>query len=189
MIPRLARLVLLCALAVSSAALAACGDKEDIRTIGETEGLYLDVGGLKYQVQISRYLNPADLEDEGYLVGVPATERPDDDETWFGIFLRVQNTGEETLPAAREFTIEDTQGNVYRPVAVDTNVNVFAYEPRDVPPHGLIPHPDSPAGNGPTQGAALLFRLTIDTTQNRPLEFHIVSPDNPDEVGIVDLDV
>ena len=186
---RLARLLLLCALAVASAGLAACGDKEDIRTQGETEGLYIDIGGLKYQVQISRYLNPADVEDEAYLVGVPASEFPDDDETWFGVFVRVQNTGDETLPAAREFTIEDTRGNVYRPVVVDNRVNVFAYEARDVPPKGLIPHPDSAAGNGPIQGAALLFRLTYDTTQNRPLEFHIVSPTNHDEVGVVDLDV
>ena len=187
--PRRTRLLLVCALVVAGAALAACGDKEDIRTLGETEGVYIDIGGLKYQVQISRYLNPADVEDEAYLVGVPEDERPDDNETWFGVFLRVQNTGDEPLPAAREFTIEDTEGNEYEPVELDNTVNVFAYEPRDVPPKGLIPHPDSAAGNGPIQGAALLFRLTYDTLQNRPLEFHIVSPDDPDEVGIVDLDV
>ena len=176
-------------MAVAGTALTACGETEHIRTVGETEGVYLDIGGLKYQVQLSRNLNPADVEDQAYLKGLPPGAEPADDETWFGVFVRVQNTGEEPLPAAREFTIEDTQGNVYRPVEVDTDVNVFAYEPRDVPGRGLLPHPDSPAGNSPIQGSALLFVLTYQTLQNRPLEFHIESPENPDEVGVVDLDV
>jgi hypothetical protein len=186
---RLARLLLLCAVVAAGPALTACGEKHDIRTVGETEGVYLDVGGLKYQVQISRNLNPADVEDRAYLKGVPQGVRPDDDETWFGVFVRAENTGEEPRPAAREFSIEDTQGNVYRPVEVDTDVNVFAYEPRDVPGRALLPHPDSPAGTGPIQGAALLFVLTYETLQNRPLEFHIESPEDPDVVGVVDLDV
>ena len=44
-------------------ALAGCGDKLETRTVGETEGLYIDVGDLKYQVQISRIINPYDVED------------------------------------------------------------------------------------------------------------------------------
>ncbi len=54
---RLARLLVLSALAVAAFAASGCGNKEDIRTVGETEGLYIDIGGLRYQVQISRYLN------------------------------------------------------------------------------------------------------------------------------------
>ncbi len=186
--PRLARLLLLCAIAVAGLGLGACGDKEDLRTVGETEGLYVDVGGLRYQVQISRYLNPADVEDEGYLVGLPEGVRPDDDETWFGVFMRVQNTSEETHESAREITIEDTQGKVYRPVPL-SEVNNFAYRSRPLRPGNIEPHPDSAAGNGPIQGSLLLYRLTYDTLQNRPLELHIVSPENSEEVGIIDLDV
>ena len=37
---------------------------------GATEGTYLDLGGLKYQVQISRLLNPSSIEDRAYLVGL-----------------------------------------------------------------------------------------------------------------------
>ena len=33
-------------------ALAGCGNKIEVRTVGETEGLYIDIGELKYQVQI-----------------------------------------------------------------------------------------------------------------------------------------
>ena len=44
-------------LVISSAVLlalltAGCGSKIDARTAGETEGLYLDIDELKYQVQI-----------------------------------------------------------------------------------------------------------------------------------------
>ncbi len=47
---------------VLAAALVAggCGaDKQETRTLGETEGTYIDVGGLKYQIQISRSSTPA----------------------------------------------------------------------------------------------------------------------------------
>ena len=54
------RLLTLMTLAAVVVGVAGCGaDKQEARTQGATEGLYLDVGGLKYQVQISRILNPA----------------------------------------------------------------------------------------------------------------------------------
>ena len=71
----LRQVVLLAADIALVAALGACGAKEDEITHGETEGAYLDLGELKYQVQISRQLNPADREDEAYLLGLPAEER------------------------------------------------------------------------------------------------------------------
>jgi hypothetical protein len=45
---------------VAVLALVGCGRGEGVLTTAETEGLYLDVGGLKYQVQLSRYMNPKD---------------------------------------------------------------------------------------------------------------------------------
>ena len=50
--------------------LAACGNKPKISTVGDTEGTYLNVGPLTYQVQISRQLNPNDIEDQTYLQGI-----------------------------------------------------------------------------------------------------------------------
>ena len=52
-----------------AAFVAGCGNKEAIITVAETEGVYVDVGGLTYQVQMSRFLNPGDVEDKEYLDG------------------------------------------------------------------------------------------------------------------------
>jgi len=186
---RPARLLTLCALALVALGGTACGNRIDIRTLGETEGLYLDLSGLKYQVQMSRYLNPRDVEDRAYLQGVSDPELSSD-ETWFGVFLRVQNdTTDETSQAAEDFTIHDTQDNEYDPVEIDPAANAFVYQPRALTPGGLIPAPESAPFNGPIQGSLILFKITYATTQNRPLEFRITSPEDPKVVGIVDLDV
>ena len=176
----------LCALLV--AALAGCGNREHTRTEGETEGVYLDVGEARYQVQISRALNPADDEDAAYLLGLPAnTEEPAGDETWFGIFLRVQNASEnETITPAREFEIIDSEEKVYRPLPLDTERNAFAYDPQPLDPGDLLPHPDSVIAESQVQGSLLLFKLRYDSLQNRPLEFKIVAPEGE---AVVDLDV
>src|SRR3954447_12469353 len=93
-------------------ALAGCGEKTDITTFAETEGIYLDVGNLVYQVQLSRYLNPADVEDREYLVGVPADEAQlTADEIWFGVWMRVKNYSDETLTPTTQFRITDTEKN------------------------------------------------------------------------------
>ncbi len=167
--------------------LAGCAEKLDVRTLGETEGLYIDVGELKYQVQLSRILNPDDLEDSAYLAGLPEGEEVTAEEAWFAIFLRVENTTGEPRPAAEEFEIVDTQENAFEPLALENNA--FAYEPEALAPKGIIPNPDSIAGEGVIQGSLLLFKVSVDSLQNRPLEFRIKSPESADEVGIVDLDV
>jgi hypothetical protein len=179
-------------LLVLSAALVAggCGDKLETRTQGATEGLYIDVGQLKYQVQISRILNPNDIEDRNYLTQLPAgTLPPKADEAWFGVWMRVENTSsKKSLPTASNFEIRDTQDNVFRPY--DQTGNVFAYQPVDkLGPNAVLPNSESPAGSGPIQGSLILFKLTTTTLANRPLEFRIISPTDPTNVGTVDLDV
>ena len=182
------RLLALCLLALLAAtALAGCGNRLEIRTQGDTEGLYIDISELKYQVQVSRILNPADVEDRAYLRGVaPGDGQPTAEENWFAVFIRVQNTGSETRPTASQFEIIDTVEKKYRPVRVD---NDFAYRAGPLEPKGIIPTPDSLASEGPVQGSLLLFKVENESLQNRPLEFRIVSPENPEEVGIIDLDV
>lgn len=182
------RLLVISSALVCALFAAGCGNKQETITLGETEGIYLDIDDLKYQVQISRYLNPDDTEDEAYLVGLPETTAPPEgDETWFAVFIRVQNTTDEEQVPANDFRIVDTQENVYRPVPIDTDVNPFAYEPDPVPPKGLIPAPDSVASEGTIQGSLLLFKVKTESLQNRPLEFRFKRGSGTE--GIVDLDV
>jgi hypothetical protein len=175
-------------LATALVALAGCGS-ETTATVADTEGLYLDINGLKYQIEMSRYMNPADVEDRQYLVGLPeGTEPPAADETWFGVWVRVENTSEdETRPAASNWEIHDTQEKVYRPIPLSDD-NPFAFEPVDVPPKTVIPLADSAAGQGPIQGSLLLFKLKVDSLQNRPLELKFSNGGGGQE-GTYDLDI
>lgn len=191
--PRPRRLATLLTALLIAGGLTACGKHldEKARTIHlEFEGLYLPVGELKYQVQISRAMNPYDTQDKAYLVGVPAAERAlDTDETWFGVFLRVQNeTDEEVLPS-RDIEILDTQETVFEPIEL-APANVFAYRfDEPIPPRQVLPLPDSAAYDTPARGALVLFKLKNSTLDNRPLELKIENRQPPAQTGIIDLDV
>ena len=174
---------LFCALVASG-----CGNKLETVTLGDTEGVYLDVDHLKYQIQISRYMNANDVEDRSYLIGLPqSTAQPTGEETWFGVFLRVQNTGDKPIAPASDFEITDTQENVYRPIPMDTDINPFAYKPDPIAPKGLIPEPDSVASQTSIQGSLLLFKIKTESLQNRPLEFRFKGGSGT--TGVIDLDV
>ena len=167
---------------------AGCGNKEEIVTSAHTEGIYLDVDNLKYQVQISRYMNPSDVEDKSYLIGLPqSTAQPGGDETWFGVFMRVQNTTDDPQTPSNDFKIVDTQDNEYRPVPLDTEINPFAYKADPIPGGDLIPEPDSAASENTIQGSLLLFKVKTESLQNRPLELRFTGSDGTE--GVVDLDV
>jgi hypothetical protein len=185
----LRQVVVLAAALALVAALGACGVKEDEITHGETEGAYLDLGELKYQVQISRQLSPADREDEAYLLGVPEEERElAPNETWFAIFMRVQNITDEPHPAAEEFEIRDTQGEVFEPVELGRE-NVFAYRPVEIPADQTLPAPDTPAASNTIQGSLVLFKIPFANLENRPLELEIHDPATSDRTVTVDLDI
>ena len=177
-------------LAVALFVFAGCSDAESVKTTAETEGLYLDINGLKYQIEMSRYINANDLEDSQYLVGLPAaTSQPSADETWFGVWVRVENVSDETRPAASTWEIHDTQEKVYRPIPVDTNINPFVLKPGiEVPAQTVLPLSSSAAGQGPIQGSLLLFKLKTDSLQNRPLELRF-SNGGSSQTGTYDLDV
>ena len=172
-----------CALVASG-----CGNKEEIVTSAHTEGIYLDIDHLKYQVQISRYMNPNDVEDKSYLIGLPqSTAQPGGDETWFGVFMRVQNTTDKPQTPANDFKIVDTQDNEYRPVPLDTKLNPFAYSAAAIKADSLLPVPDSAASENTIQGSLLLFKVKTESLQNRPLELHFTGSDGTE--GVVNLDV
>lgn len=185
------RLVLLPAFAalLLAVALAGCG-KEKTTTFAENEGIYVDVGPLSYQIQISRQLNPTDIEDRNYFVGLdPAQAKLAPDEVWFGVFMRVQNTSKHSQPASNEFEITDTIDTVYKPIPI-APTNPFAYKARDIEPGQLLPSTGSAAGSGAVgQGALLLFKLKLSSYANRPLELGIKSRSIPREMAHTELDL
>ena len=180
--------LMLCALA---AVAVGCGNKEDVVTEADTEGIWIDVGSLDYHIQGSRQLNPNEVPDDRYLTGLPSdVSQPSGTETWFAVFLRIENKTDKPAPTATEFEIEDTEGDVYKPIEIDTKVNPFAYLPQTLGPEQVMPHPDSAQEFDSTAGAMLLFKLPLTGYQNRPLEFRVKSPDGsePAEASL-DLDV
>jgi hypothetical protein len=180
------RPLVLIAVLLAGLALNACGKADEPASEGETEAVYLDLNGLQYQVQISRQLNPYDVEDSFYVRGT--TEPPPArDDTWFGVFVRVYNPTDTPREATSEFEIHDTQDNVYKPVPLD-DTNVFRYQPAELRNGQMIPTPGSPAFNGPIRGSLLLFRVKIASFENRPLTFIIRQPGSTAEAE-VPLDV
>ena len=181
------------AVLLASVGLAACGKHHDedarIQRI-EGEGFYLSLGELKYQVQVSRQLNPNDAQDRNYLVGVPRAERDlQPDEVWFGVFIQVENEAAEPQRPSGEIEVIDTQEEVFKPVAL-ADTNPFAYRPVEPIPAGrILPLADTPAFDTPIQGAMLLFKLKRTALDNRPLELKIEGRKFPKQTGIVDLDV
>jgi hypothetical protein len=179
--------VLIAALALVA---AGCGNKEDETKVADSEGLYLDLGGLKYQVQISRQLNPNDVEDRSYLEGVaPALAKLGRGDSWFAVFMRVENNGDKPLPAASTFTLRDTQDNTFVPVPI-ARFNPFAYRAAVIPPKNNLPPAQSVAQlNESIGGSLVLFRVPVESYANRPLELTIRNPRNPHDSARVDLDV
>jgi len=179
-LPALVLLVLACAL-------SACGSGGPTRT-ADTEGIYLELGPLKYQIQLSRQLNPSDPEDASYLRGLTAADRRvTPGQAFFAVWLRVENPTASLQQPAQSFQIADTQGKVYTPLYPDST-NVFAYRSVGVPAHSRIPLPGSPAESSPTQGAVLLFKVDAASYDNRPLVLTVANPANG-EKGRADLDV
>jgi hypothetical protein len=184
------RLPLLAAIALlATLALVACGGgQKDPTTHGEGEGSYIQAGPLIYQVQMSRELNPANVEDIEYLQGLPAsTPRLAGDEEWFGVWLRVQNATDEVHPSASDFRIVDTTGAEFEPIALPAT-NAFSYQPTAVEGadgQPVKPDPESGAAAGPIQGSMLLFRLNTAVYSNRPLELEITPPDGGEPSTVV----
>ena len=186
------RLALISLAALAALVVAGCGNKEETAVVADTEGIYVGVDGLTYQVQLSRILNPATLEDESYLDGVAEDdEELEPDEVWFAVFMRVENEGDdgdEPLEPTNTFKITDTQGTTFEPIVIDTAVNPFAYDPAPLGPGQLIPPPNSPPSDNTIQGSLLLFKIPVESLGNRPLELEIESERGGDN-AVVDLDV
>ena len=178
-------------------ALVACGQEEseegeyqsESAQLAETEGIYVTVDDLKYQVQLSKQLNPQLIDDRDYLKGVSGLSRDlGPEEEWFAVFMLVQNYAKEPIKAASQFVIVDTQENEYRPVAVDADENIFAYRPEVVQPKETLPNSNAPARERQPNGSLILFKLRRESLDNRPLELVIRDPESGEQ-AIVNLDV
>lgn len=173
------------ALVAAALTLAACGNKTNSIHSAETEGIYLNVGPMKYQVQISRQLNPAAIPEDRTFVQdiVPSEAKLAPDELWFAVFVRVENPTSQPQKPAPDYTIVDTEGNVYRPVSFGPG-NPFAYTTTPIPGKGVMPDPDSVAAQvGSIGGMELLFKLKRQSLDNRPLELQIKSFSPADEAS------
>lgn len=181
-IPRFSAALLALALALSLA-LAACGEDEP-KTSG-AEGEFIEVGDTTYQVQLTRLLNPQQRPDDSYL---RAQATPTADETYLGVFLRIENDGDTPYKPPRDIKVVDTVGNEYLPL--DTTQSGFGLDlGQEIPPGGVAPPPNSPAQFGPTSGALLLYRVTQETaTDNLPLEMQ-VPVEGEEEPSTITLDV
>jgi hypothetical protein len=146
------------------------------------EGEVVKVGGLKYTVIFSRYLNENDSEDAAYLVG---QKPPKEDSNYFGVFLLVQNTTHGTIGLTKRLTITDSEGTAFDALPSESE---FAFPfGAHVPENEQIPVLDSTAQSGPIQGAVAIFELPEEVSGARPLLLHIPGPLS--ESGVVKLDL
>jgi hypothetical protein len=162
-------------------AVVACGGEEE-KTEG-AEGEFVNAGEALYQVQLSRLMNPGVRPDNDLLRGQPTLPAS---EQYLGVFLTVENEGDEPYVPPRDMKVVDTEGNEYLPIDVSaTGFGLSLSEP--IEPKEIAPPPDSPAFSGPQGGALLLFRLSATSfTENLPLELQIPAGG---EESIITLDL
>ena len=148
------------------------------------EGVPIELGDLEFNVQETRFLNPAQADDNEYLQGqklpTPAGK------SYLGVFLEVNNDGDDTvrLPTNAEMSVVDTTGAAYESTP---STNDFA-APLGTELGGGedVPAPGTAAANGPTQGAIVLFLVDQAVNENRPLKLEI---DFEGETGEITLDI
>src|SRR5579875_1882973 len=106
---------------------------------------------------------------------------------WFAVFMWAKNQTNRTHLTSDHFTITDTQGNTYHPIALNAAANPLAWTSQLLKPGGTEPAPDTPASNDLTQGAELLFIVNNSVYDNRPLTLHIYPPSGQEAMVQLDL--
>lgn len=175
-------LVLALTAALGLVAATGCGEEETSEVV---EGEPLELGELAINVQLTRFLNPDDLEDREYLQGqrVPPPQGKD----YLAVFMEIENESDETqrIPSADEIHVVDTTGASYEPLPSDT---VFTLDlGGTLGPHEELPLEDTAAQSGPTQGSIVLFLVDTSAEQNRPLELEFLDGDRVE--GKIELDI
>ena len=168
---RLRRIAAACAAAaVLAPVLAACGEEQGVEEPAR-EGLAIDIGGINYNVFITRQLNLEIPPDKAYYPGPPA--KPGN--ALYGVFLQACNISEdEDRTTTEDFVVEDNQGNEFEPIELEAD-NAFAYRPTRLQGEECVPEVGSVGQLGPTAGSMLLFDFPLENTENRPLELVVKS--------------
>jgi hypothetical protein len=168
--------------------LAACGHQSPHESFADAnnDGDYVSAGYITYQLQISREINQYSAEDSAYLKGLPSGVSPSlgPNQLWYGVFLWAKNQSGHPATTSDNFKITDTQGDVYRPVKLDTAVNPFAWTAMPLANLATEPGPNTVASLSPTQGGLLLFKVNTSVYSNRPLTLYILGPDDRQLGGI-----
>jgi hypothetical protein len=153
------------ALLLLGVAVAGCGEEP---TSEVAEGEPLELGGLGYNVQITRFLNPDDTEDQEYLVGQPPLKPGN---AYLGVFMVIENDTDDERTSASDYTVVDTLDTEYKPNESESPYALDIGSP--VPAHGSLPRVNTTAQTGPNQGALLIFPVSDDVSDNRPLKLEI----------------
>lgn len=171
MASRRLRSAVLLAAVLATVALAGCASGREGNA--GREGRAEDLGGLAYNVFITRQVNLKDPEDAFYYHGPEAPPGS----ALYGVFISVCNEsrGGPSYPSATSFKIEDTRGKDFYPMQLPAS-NDFAYHAGTVAHRECIPYAGSLPAQGPTGGAMLLFQLPLSATENRPLDLIIDAP-------------
>src|SRR5690606_1601609 len=121
-----------------------------------------------------RFLNPDDSEDAEYLVGQPPAKPGT---AYFGIFLEVKNETNESHRLADRFTITDVDGTKFE--ALETESPYAFPFGAELEEQEQIPILDSTPATGPIEGSLVLFKITDEASEARPLILEIPGEDGP----------
>jgi hypothetical protein len=136
---------------------------------------YFNVGGITYQIQESRQLNPYS-DDVQYFAGLKGAQSIPGSDFWYGVFLWAKNQNKQSVATSDTFVLTDSDGDSYKPTALSANLNPFVWTSQDLAQDAIEPNPDSIASAAPTGGGLILFELPQSAYQNRPLTLHIYAP-------------
>ena len=191
--------ILACALAMALA-VTACGSskhapsKPGVLTGHEVgnevnDGSYIQAGPITYQLEVSRELNPYSVQDAPYVKGLPAGfPPPTANQLWYGVFLWAKNQHHKAYRTSDNFEIVDSQGDVYRPIKLNTALNPWAWTPQLLQKNDTDPGENSVQSEGESQGGLLLFKLDNSVYQNRPLMLYVLNH-NGQKLGSIFLDL
>ncbi len=193
---KIPRAALLAATAAIAVGVSGCGQNAfDHRTtlhnvtesqIADGGEEYFNQGGITYQVEISRQLNPFSTEDVQYLAGIKYAQNLPANQLWFGVFMWAKNQSDRDLMSADRFQIVASDGTVYNQTPLSRSLNPYAWTSQNLQPNATEPNDDSTAAYGPTQGGMVLFRLNNSIYSNRPLTLLVYAPGstNPSRVSL-----
>ncbi len=137
---------------------------------------YFNAGPVTYQIQVSRALNPYDSVDAAYLSGVSGAQDLSAQQFWYGVFLWAKNQTNRIVTTSDHFELQDSEGDIFQPVALNASLNPYAWTAQKLSPDGIEPAGGSTASDGNNGGGLILFKLSENVYSNRPLTLLVFAP-------------